>query len=259
MAPVLCTSISTKQSLLGMGWTITSLMSLVAFITAAVMAGIIYSNANSVANRYNQYNNYNYNYNNNNNNNWNYYNYYWNYNNNNNNNNDNQQGSGDREGQMYQLLASVSSYSIIFVGIYTAALAMALTLFGGNCVVGFMSLSGDYIPPSWTGTGSEKVDTKFFGIFIGALVLLSNLFFIVAVVLGEFQISGVDERQKEEIGFFAVERTAAVLATIFMSLSVTYLIYSIVVFSFKDEIIQQQEMVEKQTKQRYQSPKAVFA
>lgn len=211
----------------------------------------------SMYNRYNSYNNYN-NYNSYNSyNNYNQYrnnNYYhWNYYNNRN--QGNQQGDADRASQMYQLLASVNSYSVIFVGVYTAGLSMVLTVFGAKSIVGFTSLDGDYVPPTWTGTGDEKVSRKYFGIFMGMLIFLTNLFLVVAVIMGEFHIAGIDERQKEEIGYFAVERTAEVLETIFVSLAVTYFVYSIILFSLKDHLLEEVENVKNGT---YKTPTATM-
>ena len=64
MPAIFCTSISSKQSLLGLGLSITSVLSLIAFVTGLVMFIIVSSNASRYQYSYNNYNN------NNNNNNW---------------------------------------------------------------------------------------------------------------------------------------------------------------------------------------------
>ena len=259
MAPVLCGSITTKQKLLGLGWSITSLMSMIAFITAAIMASIIFFNANKMSkmynfNRYNNNYNRNYNYNNQ----YNYNNYYYqNYNNN----QQNQGGGGanDRESQMYQLFASVGSHAVIFVGFYTALLSLGLTIFGRKCVVGYMSLNGNYIPPSLTGTGSsKKIDRKYFGIFMGMLFFISNLFLVAAVILDDFRMGSGDGRQREGIGSFAIEKTATFLGTIFKSLAVVYLLYSLVLYSYKDDILREEKQERRRT-HAYKSPRVVLA
>ena len=243
MAPVLCNSITTKKNFLALGLTVTSVLSLIAFATAAVMGMIIYANTGNLAQNYNQYNNNNNNnyYNNNNNYNW----YY-----NGNKYNQNQGGNDDRK--MYGLLASVSSSSIIFVSIYTACLATVMAIYGCLRVVGFINLNGSYIKPSFS-DGQSNVDKKHFGVFLGAFAILANICLIVSVILGEFQIGGVEERRVEGVGgVFAVERTAAVLAAIFVSLSVTYFIYSLVLFAYKDQIME--EVEETSSKNTYKSP-----
>jgi len=142
---------------------------------------------------------------------------------------------------------------VVFVGIYTAFLALALTLFGSMSVVGYTSLSGKYIPPTWTGTSNQKVDRRYFGIFIGVLVMLGNLFLVVSVVFSECYISGLDEREMEEFGFFAIEQITKALGTILRLLSVTYFIYAVIVFACKDEILQEEPV--SNISKRYRSPR----
>mmetsp|Transcript_16248 Transcript_16248/g.19842 ORF Transcript_16248/g.19842 Transcript_16248/m.19842 type:complete len:257 (+) Transcript_16248:103-873(+) len=234
MTPVICSSISSKQSLLGLGWTITNLFALIGFITTAIMASVLYANAERNEQKYQNYNNqYNYNYNNNNN--RNYYGY---------NNNYNDGGPEQEQSQMLQQMASLGSYSIAFAGIYTAAMTFTLAIFGGSRVIGYMSIGGDYVHPSRSGTANGKTDQKNFGIFIGALILVCNLFLVLAFLLNEFHVSGVDERRLEEFGSsFAIENIAKTIGSVFMALSVTYFVFIVLVFALKDGIFEEIEKV----------------
>ncbi len=242
MTTVLCSSVSSNRSFLGLGLSITSILTWIAFITAAIMAVIIYANASRVANNYNRYN-----YNGNGN---------WYYNGNNNQNGEG--GSADRVGQMYQLLASATSSSLIFVSIYAACLSMVVTIYGSQRVVGNMNLTGKYVSPSFNNGENAQLNSKHFGIFLGAMAMLANIFLVVAVVFGEFQIGGIEARRMEEVGFFAIEKIAAVLGSIFFSLSFMYFVYSFLLFSYKDQITM--EETEDQTgNENYVSPQAVMA
>jgi hypothetical protein len=156
-------------------------------------------------------------------------------------NNYNQDGNGQESGdaQVYQALASVRSFSVIFAGLYTMILAGSLSFFGGMCCVGFISFKGKYVRPIWTGTDSSNVSPKNLGIFLGTLVLFSNLCLVIAVVLGEFQVGNyLDEKEKEELGNFAIEKTANLLGTMSMFLSVLYALYSIMLFTSMRELLE---------------------
>ena len=96
----------------------------------------------------------------------------------------------NNESLMYELLASTSSRSMTFVGIYTMMLALALNLYGSTAIVGFTSLRGVYIAPCFsTENSSMRV-----GMFGGAIVIFANLLLLCAVILGEFRVS--TNRQK---------------------------------------------------------------
>ena len=152
-------------------------------------------------------------------------------------------GEGDGhdggDAQVYQALAGVKFFSVIFVGLYTMILAGALSCFGGMCCVGFVSWKGTYIKPIWTGTNSSNVSSQKLGMVLGALVLFSNLCLVTAVVLWEFQVGNyLDEKQKEELGCFAIDRTATLLGTMSMFLSVLYALYSILLFTSKEVLLE---------------------
>ena len=179
MAPSLCGSVvSSKRSLLAQGWTLTSLLSLAAFVTAAMYAVHVRTHYRHVAQTYAN-NNDDYGYNN--------YNC-----------DGGDGGEGCRshdsrdshdEAYYYNSLASVSSGSMTFAGIYTATVAVGLSLYGSLAIVGFSSVRGQYIAPCLGGGGTAVQSRMHLGIFMGALILFSCLCLVCAVVFGEFRVS----------------------------------------------------------------------
>ena len=180
MAPSLCGSVvSSKRSLLAQGWTLTSLLSLAAFVTAAMYAVHVRTHYRRIAQTYTN-NNDDYGYNSN-------YNC-----------DGGDGGEGCRshdsrdsydEAYYYNSLASVSSGSMTFAGIYTATVAVGLSLYGSLAIVGFSSVRGQYIAPC-LGVGGTAVQSRIhLGIFMGALILFSCLCLVCAVVFGEFRVS----------------------------------------------------------------------
>ena len=105
------------------------------------------------------------------------------------NNTNNEEGnSGDADAEKYEKLASVGSFSVVFAGLYTMVLAGVLSCFGGACVVGFVTPNGRYVAPFFTLNETKAVNPKYLGMFLGSLVLFSNVRLVTAVVLGEFQV-----------------------------------------------------------------------
>mmetsp|Transcript_23937 Transcript_23937/g.57743 ORF Transcript_23937/g.57743 Transcript_23937/m.57743 type:complete len:218 (-) Transcript_23937:9-662(-) len=72
---------------------------------------------------------------------------------------DGEEGEGDREEgcnshdnaeldeDFFESLATTNSRGLVFAGVYTTVLGIALSLYGSTVVVGFMSAKGEYIPP----------------------------------------------------------------------------------------------------------------
>lgn len=141
----------------------------------------------------------------------------------------------------YPALASASSFGVKFAALYTAALAVALSLYGSLAVVGFSSIRGQYIAPCFG--GGSGVDSALrarirVGAFMGCLVFFSNLCLVVAVLLGEFRIEDyVDSDQKQDVDSYAIERVSHVMAVLCGFLAVLYGTYALFVFAFKDDII----------------------
>lgn len=190
--------------------------------------------------------------------------------------------SEDEEADVYEMLASVGSTSVVFAGLYTGCLALALSAFGAMSVVGCVSFRGNYIAPQYTGSDNNVVSKKNLGIFLGALVLFSNLCLVCAVVLGEFQVRQIpsihhllrhlisnhftliffekvtnylDNRQKQELGYFAIERISTVLGIMCMFLAVVYFGFALVVFALKDVAFSEsQDEVEQYIPDDYKPP-----
>ena len=151
---------------------------------------------------------------------------------NDNDNNNNQQKEGeednnDRDEQhsndqdeldedFFESLATTNSRGLVFAGVYTTVLGIALSLYGSTVVVGFMSLKGEYIPPCFSfrnnnmsiigniGQNNEDQNSEedsitgprklwgekiHRGVFLGSIVIFSNLMILCAVIFGELQVS----------------------------------------------------------------------
>lgn len=178
MAPSLCGSVvSSKRSLLALGWTLTSLLSLAAFITAAIYAVHVRTHYRHIAQTYTTNND----------------DYYSNYNCEGGDGGEGCRSHDSRDSQdeayYYNSLASVSSGSMTFAGIYTATVAVGLSLYGSLAIVGFSSVRGQYIAPCLGGGGTAVQSRMHLGIFMGALILFSCLCLVCAVVFGEFRVS----------------------------------------------------------------------
>jgi len=170
--PSLCGSfLSSKKSLVAFIWTVTTLLTLMAFILAIIMTVQINMQYQHLASMYAMDDDQ--------------------YQNNNQEGEEGESGSQDqdsnKESLLYSLMATTSSRSMTFVAVYTMALAVALNLYGSTAIVGFTSLTGDYIAPCFS---SEHSSMKV-GIFGGAIVIFANLLLLCAVVLGEFRVSNM--------------------------------------------------------------------
>ena len=72
-----------------------------------------------------------------------------------------------------------------FVALYTAAMAVALTMYGSTAIVGFTSLRGVYIAPCFSYPSASRFKV---GIFGGAIIFFANLLLVCAVVFGEVRV-----------------------------------------------------------------------
>lgn len=215
MAPkvnALCGSlITSRRSFLALAWTLTTLLSFFAF-GVSIFLGI------KITNQYNSMQTDDYA-------DWykdEYGNRYLNEDNNDNNNAEGNEGQeeqnhGSNDGDsldedFFESLATTNSRGLVFAGIYTAALGIALSLYGSTVVVGFMSAKGEYIPPCFSFrsmtmnddedgisdedsiTGPRKLwkEKIHRGIFLGSLVIFANLMLLCAIIFGELQVRNGD-------------------------------------------------------------------
>jgi hypothetical protein len=173
MAPSLCGSFLTdKRSLVAFTWTITTVLTLVAFVSALAMMLEVHAHYRRLERYYEQqyeYSQYS-------------------------NGDDEQEGednkedennSADRQIQEYLALASMSSGSMTFVALYTMIMAVALNLYGSTAIVGFTSLRGVYIGPCFSSPGSSRIKL---GVFGGAIVFFANVLLVCAVIFGEVRV-----------------------------------------------------------------------
>ena len=157
-APSLCGDFLTnKRSLIAFTWTLTTVLTLAAFIVALAMT--IHNN-------------------------------YYNADDGNPDNNEQNRGGGaghsaDREYEQFLQLSRMGSASMTFVALYTAAMAVALTMYGSTAIVGFTSLRGVYIAPCFSYPSASRFKV---GIFGGAIIFFANLLLVCAVVFGEVRV-----------------------------------------------------------------------
>jgi FtsH-binding integral membrane protein len=172
--PSICGSfLRDKRSLVAFTWTITTVLTLVAFIMATVMMIHVHTHYRRLEKYYESQQ-------------------YGGYNNRYLNDGDNQRNSGDKNQQQqqqqnmgeYLWLAALSSKSMTFVAVYTMFMAISLSFFGSTAVVGFTSLRGIYIAPCFSSGGSRLR----LGIFGGAIIFFANLLVVCAVVFGEVRV-----------------------------------------------------------------------
>ena len=172
MAPSLCGSFLTdKRSLVGFTWTITTVLTLVAFVSALAMVVKVHTHYRRLERYYEQQ---------------------WEYsqaqyeNNKEGGSQDGGQNSADRQIQEYLMLNQLTSSSMTFVAVYTVLMAFALNLYGSTAIVGFTSLRGVYIGPCFSLGGSSRLRL---GVFGGAIVFFANVLLVCAVVFGEVRVS----------------------------------------------------------------------
>jgi hypothetical protein len=170
MTPALCgTFLTDKRSLVAFTWTITTVLTLVAFIVAGVMMAHTHTHYKRLERYYEQQMEYQYN------------------NNDDDSNGDNKgNDSTDRQYQEYLLLATMGSKSLTFAAVYTMILAIGICFYGSTAIVGFTSLRGVYIAPCFSSSGSPKLKL---GVFGGAIIFFANLLLVCAVIFGEVRVS----------------------------------------------------------------------
>jgi hypothetical protein len=177
--PALCGSfLGSRRSLVAFTWSVTTVLTLFAFLTAITWTIKINSHYRYLERLYE--------------------------NSNNNNNNNNQGGGGNdnKASQIYPLLASTSSGAMTFVALYTMCWSTALCLYGSTAIVGLTSLRGVYIAPCFSSSGAAS--NRKVGMFGGAIVVFANLLLLCAVVFGEFRVSLWKEWKLPEYGFCCI-------------------------------------------------------
>lgn len=255
MAPkvdALCGSlITSRRSFLALAWTLTTLLSFFAF-GVSVFLGI------KITNQYNSMQTDDYA-------DWykdEYGNRYLNEDNNDNNNAEGNEGQeeqnhGSNDGDsldedFFESLATTNSRGLVFAGIYTAALGIALSLYGSTVVVGFMSAKGEYIPPCFSFrsmtmnddedgisdedsiTGPRKLwkEKIHRGIFLGSLVIFANLMLLCAIIFGELQVhdnyNNYDDQKHQNLFSYRIEKIASIFAITCVVLAFVYVLFAVI-------------------------------
>ena len=162
MSPAVCGSVLVdKRSLVAFTWTITTVLTLLAFIVAVVLMVHVHARYKRLENYYTEQYEYNMQYNDN-------------------DQSGDQERSADREELDYYLqLADMSSASITFVGVYTVAMAVALNMYGTTAIVGFTSLQGVYIAPCFSSSANPRLRL---GIFGGGIIFFANLLLLYSII-----------------------------------------------------------------------------
>jgi len=175
MAPSLCGSFLTdKRSLVAFTWTLTTVLTLVAFVGSAGMMIHQHIQYKQMERYYEEQ-------------------YYYEQAQQQQNQDDGEQHEGSQDEQNreqyeeYLALASLQSGTMSFVAVYTVFVALGLSLYGTTAIVGFTSLRGDYIAPCFS-SGSSKLKLGMFG---GAIVFFANLLLVCAVIFGEVRVRQV--------------------------------------------------------------------
>jgi len=220
--------LTSKRSLLAFTWTVTTILTFLAFLLAIAWTIQVHSHYRHLLKLYGSNSEYSSN----------YYQEEEGENNNNNNNNNEQhnednshdsQDNGEDEGEinMYIYLAQTRSTAMGFVAMYVFGLSLGLVAYGSTAIVGFMSLRGVYIAPCFS-SHNQKLKVGLFG---GAVVVFCNLLLLCGVILGEFRVEDyLDGNDNEDREPYKVERIATILAALCLFLAVLWCIFAILLF-----------------------------
>jgi len=246
MAPTpLCGAlISSRRSFLALAWTLTTLLSVFSF-------GVSVFLSIKITNQYNSMSSGDYGYNGENNS--------WDrargrlLNEDNNSRDGHSNDRDELDEAFFASLATTNSRGLVFAGLYTTILGMALSLYGSTVVVGFMSLKGEYLPPCFNfrdmsltnadGDSARDDDSQagprrlwgekiHRGIFLGCIVIFSNLMLLCAVIFGELQVQdnydNYDEQRGQTLFSYRIEKIASIFAITCMVLAFVYILFAVI-------------------------------
>lgn len=170
-----------------------------------------------------------------------------------------EQHNNDREGyhlndqpldeEFFESLDTTNSRGLVFAGVYTTVLGIALSLYGSTVVVGFISAKGEYIPPCFSfrdmsvidedewganndedsTTGPKKLwgETIHRGVFLGSLVIFSNLMLLCAVIFGELQVRDY-KQEHHNLFHYRIEKISNVFAITCVVLAFVYILFAVI-------------------------------
>jgi len=170
-----------------------------------------------------------------------YYDYYENNDNNDNKENNKNQNKNENSYYYYLLLSSTRSSNLKIAAIYTASLALIISLFGSMSVLGFMSPKGRIMRPC-CGTSSSKKKNLRLGVLMGFLFMLSNLTLICAAIFGDLHVQDYFEhKQNQAMPSYAVEETAFIFAILCAFLAITYMFLFGLIITFYSSFYDEDE------------------
>lgn len=156
----------------------------------------------------------------------------------------------EREEDLFSSLAH-NSGGLLFASVYTTILGLGVSLYGSTVVIGFMSLVGEYIPPCFNfrsmsleeedpstvdpALGPRKLwaEKMHRGVFLGSLVIFSNLLILCAVIFGELQVNNNYNQDDDGYNIFEsmfsyrVERITSVFAATCLMLAFLYIFFAV--------------------------------
>jgi hypothetical protein len=151
-------SINSRRGLLALLWSVVSLLTVIAFLTAFIFAVSTQNNSNEEDEYGNQYDNYY-----------------------------DGQGSQDMSAENEQTdpEVAVTSRALAFSALWTGVMAALLSVFG-TVILGWQSPTGQYY--TCCSSSVHRTTPLGLGSFIGALMMFANLTLICSVLFGEFEV-----------------------------------------------------------------------
>lgn len=174
-------SIGSRRALLAAVWSVVSLLTAIAFLTAFIFA---LSTQNNEDDEY--YGN-----------NGRYNNYY--------NNNEGSQDMEDENGRSDPEVA-VTSRALAFSALWTGVMAALLSVFG-TVILGWQSPTGQYY--TCCSSSVHRTTPLGLGSFIGALLMFANLTLTCSVLFGDFEVSCTKKRYRDNVGGTCVPKPNA--------------------------------------------------
>lgn len=170
-----------------------------------------------------------------------------------NNSRDGSHSNDERDDEDFFASLTHNSRGLLFASVYTTILGLGLSLYGSTVVIGFMSLVGEYIPPCFNfrnmsmmgeeedpstidpALGPRKLWAEKIhrGVFLGSLVIFSNLLILCAVIFGELQVNDNNNDNDDDNNIFQsmfsyrVERITSVFAATCMVLAFLYISFAV--------------------------------
>lgn len=219
--------VKSKRGLLALGWSIVVVVTFIAFVTA-----LVFSVQNS--------------------------NYTSNYAEEDYENDDNGQNNKNNNKNAFSAVEIVvSSRAMAFAALWTAILATIMAIYG-TIVLGVLSPSGTYYLCC-----SKSVHTTTplsIGGFIGSLLMFANVTLVCSVLFSEFEVRDFyvngNEQDGREDAEESVERSSTAFSVVCMFLTIVYAGFSMLVYSFSDELMEENLADERNDKLSPSDPEA---